>query len=221
MGLLNRFEKFLRDNYPGKSQTIKVTTVRILRDFTIVLNDFVRENPSMTLEQILQNSNFHNRLILQDWKGKEIGGAGSIISKIPDKFDEDLYSLLFNIVWSMVRFELSYDPTIGTEKDMATVFLIVKSYKDQNGFTLQERQEWEQLLKEERVTLYQKKMEERRGGKCIEGDCKNGQGTMGYSDRRRYVGEFKDGKVYGQGTLTFPNGDKYVGKFKDGKFIRR
>ena len=81
VGLLNRFEKFLRDNYPGKSPAIKSTTVRILRDLTIVLNDFVQENPNMPFEQILQNTDFYNRLILQDWTGKEIGGAGSIKTK--------------------------------------------------------------------------------------------------------------------------------------------
>lgn len=122
------FLKFLRDNYPGKSRAIKSTTGRILRDFTIALNDFVQENPNMLLEQILQNSDFHNRLILQDWTGKEIGGAGSVIPKAPDKFKEDPHALLFNIVWSMVRFELSYDPTIGTEKDIKTVRDILESF---------------------------------------------------------------------------------------------
>ena len=84
----------------------------------------------------------------------------------------------------MVRFELSYDPTIGTEKDIKTVWDIVGSYimeahnywhdngikttdqeskkndqklreqrerlNDPDGFTLKERQEWKQLLEEER-----------------------------------------------------------------------
>ena len=193
MGLLTRFEKFLRDNYPGKSPAIKSTTVRILRDFTIALNDFVQENPNIPPEQILQNTNFHNKLILQDWIGKEIGGAGSIIPKVPDESKEDPYTLLFNIVWSMIRFELSYDPTIGTEKDIETVWDIVGSYimeahnylhdndiitnnqkskkddqelrehqerlKDPDGFTLKERQEWEQLLKQEQK---QKKEKEER-----------------------------------------------------------
>ena len=128
VGLLNRFEKFLRDNYPGKSRAIELTTGRILRDFTIALNDFAQEHPNMPFEQILQDTDFHNRLILQDRKGKEIGGAGSIIPKVPDKSKEDPYTLLFNIVWSMVRFELSYDPTIGTEKDIKTVWDIIGSY---------------------------------------------------------------------------------------------
>ncbi len=200
MGLLNRFEKFLRDNYPGKSRAIELTTGRILRDFTIALNDFVQENPNMPPEQILQNTDFHNRLILQDWTGKEIGGAGSIIPKVPDKSKEDPYTLLFNIVWSMVRFELSYDPTIGTEKDIKTVWDIVGSYimeahnywhdngikttdqkckkndqklterrerlNDPDGFTLKERQEWEQLLEEERKE--RKEKEERLSKQQLE-----------------------------------------------------
>jgi len=93
----------------------------------------------------------------------------------------------------MIRFELSYDPTIGTEKDIETVWDIVGSYiseahnywhdndiitnnqkskkddqelrehqerlKDPDGFTLKERQEWEQLLKQEQK---QKKEKEER-----------------------------------------------------------
>ena len=52
--------------------------------------------------------------------------------------------------------------------------------------------------------------------KCIEGDCKNGQGTLTYSDGLKYVGEFKDGVYHGQGTLTHSDGSKYVGEFKKG-----
>jgi len=50
---------------------------------------------------------------------------------------------------------------------------------------------------------------------CIEGDCRNGQGTKTWSGGTKYVGEFKDGKRHGQGTVTYANGDKYVGEFKD------
>ena len=54
-------------------------------------------------------------------------------------------------------------------------------------------------------------------GKCIQGDCKNGQGTFTFSDGSKYVGEWKDDKPYGQGTFTSPDGSKYVGEWKDGK----
>jgi hypothetical protein len=65
-------------------------------DFTIALNDFVQENPNMPPEQVLQDTDFHNRLILQDWKCRKIGGAGLIIPKVHDEFKEDPYALLFN-----------------------------------------------------------------------------------------------------------------------------
>ena len=54
-------------------------------------------------------------------------------------------------------------------------------------------------------------------GKCIQGDCKNGQGTFTYPDGREYIGEWKDGKKHGYGTMTSPDGSKYVGKWKDDK----
>ena len=45
---------------------------------------------------------------------------------------------------------------------------------------------------------------------------KNGQVTFTSPDRRKYVGEWKDGKQNGQGKMTLPDGEKYEGKFKDG-----
>ena len=54
-------------------------------------------------------------------------------------------------------------------------------------------------------------------GKCVEGDCENGKGTMTWTDGDKYVGEYKDGKTHGQGTYTWANGNKYVGEFKDDK----
>ena len=43
-----------------------------------------------------------------------------------------------------------------------------------------------------------------------------GQGTLTWSDGRKYVGEWKDGKKHGQGTENDPSGHKYVGEYKDG-----
>ena len=53
-------------------------------------------------------------------------------------------------------------------------------------------------------------------GKCLEGNCKNGRGTMIFSDGTKYIGQFKSGKWHGRGTLTFPDGNKYAVEFKDG-----
>lgn len=77
-------------------------------------------------------------------------------------------------------------------------------------------------------------------GKCIKGDCINGNGTFddgvriytgqfkdgkyngqGSSVRRdngnKYEGEWKNGKANGKGTNTFSDGRKYIGEFKDNK----
>ena len=54
-------------------------------------------------------------------------------------------------------------------------------------------------------------------GEFKNGKIWNGQGTYTFPDGRKYVGEYKYGKIWnGQGTQTFPDGRKYVGEFKDG-----
>ena len=55
---------------------------------------------------------------------------------------------------------------------------------------------------------------------CVQGNCKNGQGTATRANGDKYVGELKNTKRHGQGTLTYANGDKYVGEWKDGKRYR-
>ena len=46
-------------------------------------------------------------------------------------------------------------------------------------------------------------------------DCKEGEGTMTYSDGDKYVGMWKDDCKEGEGTYTWKNGNKYVGMWKD------
>jgi len=52
---------------------------------------------------------------------------------------------------------------------------------------------------------------------CVQGNCKNGQGTNTWATGSKYVGEFKDSRLHGQGTYVHASGDKYVGEWKDGK----
>ena len=54
--------------------------------------------------------------------------------------------------------------------------------------------------------------------KCIEGDCRSGQGTLTFSHGGKYVGEYYNGTMHGQGTLILSNGGKYVGEFEEGQF---
>ena len=44
-----------------------------------------------------------------------------------------------------------------------------------------------------------------------------GQGTYTYANGNKYVGGYKDNQRHGQGTYTWIDGDKYVGEYKDGK----
>lgn len=38
-----------------------------------------------------------------------------------------------------------------------------------------------------------------------------GHGVESFNDKRRYVGDFKNGKKEGEGTMEWPNGTKYIG----------
>ena len=50
---------------------------------------------------------------------------------------------------------------------------------------------------------------------CLSGDCKNGTGTIGYSDGSKYIGQFKNSQLNGTGKWYYPNESVYTGYFKD------
>ena len=111
-----------------KSTTIKSTTKRVLKELFIALDKFMEENPSMSTYTILNNLEFHNRLTIRNLRGKAICPAGIVIGELPDDSGNDAYTLLCLIVWRIVRFELSYDPTMGTEKDLKTTVNFINEF---------------------------------------------------------------------------------------------
>lgn len=51
---------------------------------------------------------------------------------------------------------------------------------------------------------------------CLRGDCKNGFGTMVFTSKSRYTGEFKQGKMHGKGIFYYSNQGKYIGEWQSG-----
>jgi hypothetical protein len=51
-------------------------------------------------------------------------------------------------------------------------------------------------------------------GEWVDGKI-NGQGTLWYADGDQYQGEWRDGKMHGRGTYTYADGDQYEGDWKD------
>ena len=54
-------------------------------------------------------------------------------------------------------------------------------------------------------------------GSCVQGNCRNGPGTMSYPEGGEYKGEWKDGQRHGRGTLTSPYAGHYKGHWKNDK----
>jgi hypothetical protein len=54
-------------------------------------------------------------------------------------------------------------------------------------------------------------------GQCIEGDCKNGEGTILYKSGNKYKGEFANGKRHGYGRFIWTSGARYKGEWKNNK----
>lgn len=52
-------------------------------------------------------------------------------------------------------------------------------------------------------------------GRCVRGNCFNGEGTLRMADGAEYVGAFKKGKFEGLGRLVYPDGTQYLGNFHD------
>lgn len=48
---------------------------------------------------------------------------------------------------------------------------------------------------------------------------RKGTGTMTWPDGRKYVGQFRDGKMDGTGKMTYPNGKIEEGLWREGKFM--
>ena len=51
-------------------------------------------------------------------------------------------------------------------------------------------------------------------GKCIRGDCFNGEGVMEFPNGDEYHGSFRDGEAYGDGVMKFANGNNYYGHWE-------
>ncbi|MCK6692526.1 MAG: caspase family protein [Thermoanaerobaculia bacterium] len=53
---------------------------------------------------------------------------------------------------------------------------------------------------------------------CLEGNCRNGQGTFRFANGDKYVGKWANGQPHGQGKYYFASRERYEGQFHYGKF---
>ena len=52
---------------------------------------------------------------------------------------------------------------------------------------------------------------------CIDGDCRNGNGSFRYKGGNLYTGDFRKGKRQGRGVLEYAGGDRYEGEWNNDK----
>jgi len=50
-------------------------------------------------------------------------------------------------------------------------------------------------------------------------DWPDGSGEMTWPDGRKYVGQFRDGKMNGVGKMTYPNGKVEDGSWQEDRFL--
>ena len=55
-------------------------------------------------------------------------------------------------------------------------------------------------------------------GKCLQGNCQEGEGTFKLDVGGKYVGKFSQGKFNEQGTITLADGDSFAGLFNYGRY---
>src|SRR3989339_621897 len=113
-----------------KNITIKSTAKRVLKEIIIAVNEFRQEYPNMPIETILQSKKFLNKLAIRGLGSEKICTAVEIVQEIPNNIDKSSFNLTFNIVWNIVKYELNYDPTIGTNEDVETTIIVVKEFLD-------------------------------------------------------------------------------------------
>ncbi len=53
-------------------------------------------------------------------------------------------------------------------------------------------------------------------GDCVEGNCKDGHGSMIWRNQLKYTGDFKHKFAHGKGRIDYPKGGYYEGEFKWG-----
>lgn len=51
-------------------------------------------------------------------------------------------------------------------------------------------------------------------GRCVRGNCFNGEGVMIFSNGDEYHGSFKNGEAHGNGVMKFANGNNYYGSWQ-------
>lgn len=54
-------------------------------------------------------------------------------------------------------------------------------------------------------------------GRCDQGDCRSGTGTLRWPSGESYTGQFRNGRRQGQGSFRWPDGRAYVGAWRDGQ----
>jgi len=110
-----------------KNLTIKTNTKRIFSDFNNAYMKFFSNNPEVSINEALRNYSFLRTIPVRGLTGGVVTDASIFHEYMTTLPEDENFMLLFQLICSIVYYELQYDITIGSNKDMRLVMTTLES----------------------------------------------------------------------------------------------
>ncbi|WP_041279403.1 hypothetical protein [Desulfobacula toluolica] len=110
-----------------KNLTIKTNTKRVFSDFNNAYMNFFSNKPEVGINEALRDYSFLQTIPVKGLTGGAMADASIFHEYMTTLPEDENFMLLFQLIWSIVSYELQYDDTIGNDKDMQLVMKTLES----------------------------------------------------------------------------------------------